>query len=85
MSSNRCSGAAASGAVRDESRREHAGRAARGAAGRQAVSRLHVVMRVVPAVGSLRRRDMYKAMEGLAVAEAIRESPSGERIFAMAS
>jgi len=31
---------------------------------------LHVVMRVVPAVGSLRRRDMYKAMRNASIAAA---------------
>ena len=31
---------------------------------------LHVVMRVVPAVGSLRRREMYKAMRNASIAAA---------------
>src|ERR1043166_8974964 len=31
---------------------------------------LHVVMRVVPAVGSLRRRDMYKAIRNASIAAA---------------
>lgn len=34
---------------------------------------LHVVMRVVPAIGSLRRRSMYKAMREATLAAAIRE------------
>jgi len=34
---------------------------------------LHVVMRVVPAVGSLRRRAMYKAMHAASVGAAVRE------------
>src|SRR5678816_3265993 len=34
---------------------------------------LHVVMRVVPAVGSLRRRDMYKAMRNATITAALRE------------
>jgi REP element-mobilizing transposase RayT len=34
---------------------------------------LHVVMRVVPAVGNMRRRDMYKAMRDATVTAALRE------------
>jgi REP element-mobilizing transposase RayT len=34
---------------------------------------LHVVMRVVPAVGSLRRRAMYKAMRAASIIAAVRE------------
>ena len=34
---------------------------------------LHVVMRVVPAVGSLRRRKMYKAMRDASITAALRE------------
>src|SRR5882724_5543094 len=34
---------------------------------------LHVVMRVVPAVGSLRRRAMYKAMHAASIVAAVRE------------
>src|SRR5262245_35768435 len=34
---------------------------------------LHVVMRVVPAVGSLRRRAMYKAMRDATITAALRE------------
>src|SRR5882724_2029659 len=34
---------------------------------------LHVVMRVVPAVGSLRRRTMYKAMRTASIVAAVRE------------
>ncbi|HEX7836782.1 MAG TPA: transposase, partial [Kofleriaceae bacterium] len=34
---------------------------------------LHVVMRVVPAVGSLRRRRMYKAMRDASITAALRE------------
>src|SRR3954453_7758477 len=34
---------------------------------------LHVVMRVVPAVGSLRRRTMYKAMRDASITAALRE------------
>src|SRR5262245_48757644 len=34
---------------------------------------LHVVLRVVPAVGSLRRRDMYKAMRAATIIAAVRE------------
>src|SRR5215813_6586498 len=34
---------------------------------------LHVVMRVVPAVGNLRRRSMYKAMRNATITAALRE------------
>jgi REP element-mobilizing transposase RayT len=34
---------------------------------------VHVVMRVVPAVGSLRRRDMYRAMRNATITAALRE------------
>jgi len=34
---------------------------------------VHVVMRVVPAVGTLRRRDMYKAMRNATITAALRE------------
>jgi REP-associated tyrosine transposase len=34
---------------------------------------VHVVMRVVPAVGSLRRRDLYKAMRNATITAALRE------------
>jgi REP element-mobilizing transposase RayT len=34
---------------------------------------LHVVLRVVPAVGSLRRREMYKAMRDATITAAVRE------------
>src|SRR5262245_27053800 len=34
---------------------------------------LHVVLRVVPAVGSLRRRDMYKAIRAATIVAAVRE------------
>src|SRR6266481_2367292 len=34
---------------------------------------LHVIMRVVPAVGSLRRRAMYKAMQAASIVAAVRE------------
>src|SRR5215813_6056218 len=34
---------------------------------------LHVVMRIAPAVGSLRRRDMYKAMRAASITAALRE------------
>jgi REP element-mobilizing transposase RayT len=34
---------------------------------------LHVVMRVVPEVGSLRRRELYKAMRGATITAALRE------------
>ncbi|HEX3477003.1 MAG TPA: transposase [Kofleriaceae bacterium] len=34
---------------------------------------LHVVMRIMPAVGSLRRRDMYKAMRAASITAALRE------------
>lgn len=34
---------------------------------------VHVVMRVVPAVGSLRRRGMYKAMRNATITAALRD------------
>ena len=39
----------------------------------EARNALHVVLRVVPAVGSLRRRDMYRAMREATIVAAIRE------------
>ncbi|HEX3758184.1 MAG TPA: transposase [Kofleriaceae bacterium] len=47
--------------------------AARGAAGFKPYHALHVVMRIVPGVGSLRRRAMYKAVRAASITAALRE------------
>jgi len=39
----------------------------------EARNALHVVMRVVPAVGSMRRRDLYRAMRNATITAALRE------------
>src|ERR1041385_4354424 len=70
MFSSRCSGAVASGEAPGGNRGEHR----RGNDMRRpdfkSYHALHVVMRVVPAVGSLRRREMYKAIRNASLAAA---------------